>query len=532
MTRQTDPDSPADTALAGIPEAQREVASFLLRLAGQPPVTTHISAVFVGRDTAWKLKKAVRLPFLDFSTLAARRHFLDREYALNAAAAPGLYRDVVAVIRAETGALDVAPEEADGAIDYVLRMAVIPEDDFLDAIAARGALAPDLLRDLADTVFRYHAALKPVPVDDAAMAIHRIVSGNLRSAAAAGLDRARVAAWGRRARAEVGRLAPWLRARAARGLVRRCHGDLHLGNFCLWQGRPVPFDALEFDEDLATIDIAYDLAFLLMDLDRRAGRDAANRLLDRIIARGDDIDMLDGLPLFLSLRAMIRSHVLKAAGRDDASAAHLEAAEAYLAPPPPVIVAIGGLQGTGKSTLAYRLAPDLGAAPGALVLRSDEIRKRLHGAAPEDRLPQSAYAAAANEAVNAALVAGAEAAARAGQSVIADSTFLAPELRSAIEAAAGRAGVPFLGVWLDAPLDVLESRVAARDRAARDRGGRDASDATVAILRQAAQRDPGPIFWQRLDAGDAEAALAAIRELLAAAGATLRPGCREAPASR
>ena len=521
MHRSPDPDSesaPDPAALAGIPPAQHAVARFLATLAGRKPVTTHISAVFVGPDTAWKLKKAVRLPFLDFSTLAARRHFLEREQALNSAAAPGLYRDIAAIIRRPDGGLDLVPaEDAADPLDYALRMAAIPDADFLDKVAARGGLTQALLRDLADVVFAYHAALNPAPIDDAAGAIRRIVAGNLTSAEAAGLDRGRIAAWGRAARAETARLAPWLRARAARGLVRRCHGDLHLGNLCLWQGRPVPFDALEFDEALATIDIAYDLAFLLMDLDRRAGRDAANRVFSRIIARGGDIDMPAGLPLFLSLRAMIRAHVLKSSGRDADSAAHLDAALAYLRPPPAALVAIGGLQGTGKSTLAYRLAPALGAAPGALVLRSDEIRKRLHGGAPEARLPQSAYAPAANAAVNRALVAAAEAASRAGHAVIADSTFLDPGLRAAIEAAAGRAGVPFLGVWLDAPLAVLESRIAARDRA-----GGDASDATIAVLRQAAARDPGPIAWPRLDAADAEATLAALRQGLFDTGALSR----------
>jgi hypothetical protein len=161
-----------------------------------------------------------------------------------------------------------------------------------------------------------------------------------------------------------------------------------------------------------------------------------------------------------------------------------------LAPPPPRLVAVGGLQGTGKSRLARILAPALGTAPGALVLRSDEIRKRRAGLAPEERLPPTAYAPEASAAVFAELTALAAEALRGGHAVIADAAFLRPEERAAIEAARGDA--PFHGVWLEAPLEVLRARVAAR------RG--DASDADAAVLEAAAARDPGPIGWQRLDA--------------------------------
>jgi predicted kinase len=280
--------------------------------------------------------------------------------------------------------------------------------------------------------------------------------------------------------------------RAAEGRVRRCHGDLHLGNLCLWQGRPTLFDALEFDEALATIDTGYDLAFLLMDLDHRAGRAAANRVMNRVLALSGDAGMPAPLPLWLSLRAMVRAHVEATRGRDGLS--YLHAAVEYLRPVPARIVAVGGLQGTGKSRLARALAPGLGAAPGALVLRSDEIRKRRHGVRPEQRLPEAAYAEAESLAVHAELFAAAEAAARAGHSVLADAAFLDPAHRAGIAAAAVRAGVPFCGIWLEAPVDILRARIAAR------RG--DASDATEAVLARAAAVDPGPITWARLDAAE------------------------------
>ena len=188
-----------------------------------------------------------------------------------------------------------------------------------------------------------------------------------------------------------------------------------------------------------------------------------------------------------------------AAGRRS-RARYLEAALAYLRPPPPVVVAVGGLPGTGKSTLARALAPGLGAAPGALVLRSDEIRKRRHGVAPEQRLPEAAYAEPVSRAVLAELCRAVGEASAAGHAAIADATFLDPADRAAVAQAAGR--TVFLGVWLRAPLAVLEGRVASRCG--------DASDAGIEVLRRAARSDTGAGDWLAVDASDAAEALAMV----------------------
>ncbi|RYJ03168.1 MAG: hypothetical protein EON47_05030, partial [Acetobacteraceae bacterium] len=426
----------------------------------------------------------VALGFLDFTALTERERLLRRELALNQPFAPGLYRDVVPITRAADGRL--ALDGAGEAVDWVLRLAPVPPGDFLDAVAAAGGLDDARLDALADAVAAMHAALPPAAPPDFA----RVITGNARACRRAGLPEARIAAWEAAAHAWLARLAPQLAARAAEGRVRRCHGDLHLGNLCLWQGRITPFDALEFDEDLATIDTGYDLAFLLMDLGHRLGRPAANRVLNRYVARSGDAGLVAGLPLWLSLRAVIRAHVAASAGASAGAdgLGYLATAEARLAPPPPRLVAVGGLQGTGKTRLARALAPALGPAPGALVLRSDEIRKRQAGVAPESPLPAAAYTAAASAAVFAELAATAAAVLRAGHAVVADAVFLRPAERAAIAAA----GEPFTGFWLQAPLAVLEKRIAAR------RG--DASDADAAVLAAAAARDPGPIAWTVLDA--------------------------------
>jgi uncharacterized protein len=380
----------------------------------------------------------------------------------------------------------------------------VPDGDFLDVIASNNALTPELLDALGDTVALYHARIPRVDGVHFEKSIRRITEGNVRSATAAGLPSPVVESWKKRMIEAIETRRPWFASRSAAGYIRRCHGDLHLGNICLWDGKPVPFDALEFDEALATIDVGYDLAFLLMDLDHRVGRAAANRVMNRYVARNGDAAVTAGFPVFLSQRAMIRAHVLASMAQD--SATYLAAAQTYLDPVTPVVLAIGGLQGTGKSSVARALAPGLGPAPGALVLRSDETRKRLHGLPPEGRLPPDAYTSAANSETNNTLVEQARTAAEARHAVIVDATFLDPAVRQALASAVAPTGTRFLGVWLHAPLQVLEQRVAARTG--------DASDATIDVLRRSARDDPGAGDWLPADASEGALAVTAIRQAL------------------
>lgn len=460
------------------PAAQREVAEFLAGITGQGVVETHISLVFLGEGEVLKLKKAVDLGFLDFTALETRARLIAHEQALNAPNAPGLYLGAVPVVRGP-GGLELGG--GGEVLDWVLRMRRLPAEAFLDA---HGALEGALLDQVADAVVDLHARA-PRRAGDGAM--DATLAGNRAAGLAAGLPEAEVLAWHEEAVAAHEALRPWLTERAGAGFLRRCHGDLHLGNLCLLDGVPHAFDALEFDEALATIDVGYDLAFLLMDLDQRQGRAAANRVMNRYLGRTGDVAGTRGLPLWLSLRAFIRAHVAGKRGQDGVPL--LRAARSYLAArPAPRLVAVGGLQGTGKSWLARRIAPVLGAAPGAVVLRSDETRKRLAGVAPETRLPEGAYMPEASAAVFAELQAKAREALAAGHSVILDAMFQ----RQAERGAVATLHPDFTGLWLTAPMEVLRARVAGR------RG--DASDATPAILEAAAARDPGPLDWHILDA--------------------------------
>ena len=339
----------------------------------------------------------------------------------------------------------------------------------------------------------------------ATKALNGVVRETLKELAAADMlfpkdDTAELAA---AMKAALRRLWPLLLERGRAGCVRRCHGDLHLRNITLLNGVPTPFDAIEFDESIATIDILYDLAFLLMDLWEKGLPAQANMVLNRYLwgspDLGRELEGLATLPLFMSLRAAVRAKVealrlLEVAGGEAGAGEarrYFAFARAFMAVAPPQLVAVGGLSGAGKSTIAANVAPRIGRAPGAVHLRSDIERKRLLGVSEHSRLPEEAYARPVTERVFAALRDQATLALAAGQSVIVDAVHRRPDEREAIAAVAATLRVPFTGVWLDAPLDTAVERVSAR----RD----DASDATAAIVARQAAQPTGPISWARID---------------------------------
>jgi predicted kinase len=262
------------------------------------------------------------------------------------------------------------------------------------------------------------------------------------------------------------------------------------------------FDCIEFDETLATIDVLYDLAFLLMDLWHRGQREPANLVFNRYLDVCDESDGLGSVAFFMAVRAAVRTHVTaaQAAGSPpqrsgpvlSEARAYFDLALSLLRPAKPELVAVGGLSGTGKSTLAARVGADLGIAPGARILNSDRVRKRLHGVPAETRLPEAAYRPDVSESVYASLRHEAIRALAAGCSVVVDAVFDRPADRAAIEAVAARAGVPFQGIWLEAPAPTLLARIEARRN--------DPSDATTDVLRTQLARDCGVITWRRLSA--------------------------------
>lgn len=507
MTRDRRPHDAADSG--------REAAELLAFLTdpashGAPPdrietIATHAALVVLAGRKAFKIKKRVKLPFLDFTTLAQRRTALQRELELNRDHAPEIYVGLTEISRRPDGTLAFG---SDNPIDVALVMNRFDQDQLLARIAAKGPLPGAVCRHLAEMAARYHRAaplLSGVSGTD-------IMRDTVAALAASLVDDAPLSAtrlaeeFARRSLGEVERLAPLLETRGRAGYVRRCHGDLHLGNIVMLDGRIVPFDALEFDERLASIDVLYDLAFLLMDLDVRGDRNAANIVLNAYVAAeptGGEVDGLATLPLFLAARAAVRglvaleSALQKPDGEDADDTAraisYLTAANRYLTPAKPVLIAVGGLSGTGKSTLAAGLAPMIGPAPGALVLRTDVERKRMFGVRETERLSPEHYSEQISDQVYAVLYVKAERALAAGHGVIFDGVSAKPAERERIAAIARTSGAHFSGLWLEAPLETQIARVEAR------RG--DASDSDATVVRAQADRDLGPMSWTPIDAG-------------------------------
>lgn len=482
-------------------------------------IDTHASVVFLSGSRALKMKRAVRYDYLDFSTLERRRACCELELALNRRTAPRLYRGVVAVTRDADGRLALGGPGIP--VEWLLEMARFDQEQLCDRLAARGHLVPAHMTQMSTAVAALHAAAERRPDKGGVAGMRWVVDGNRDGLAEYGagvLPSTEVALMDDLVARAVDAGASLLEARRLGGFVRQCHGDLHLGNIVVVEGVPTLFDGVEFNDDISCIDVVYDLAFLVMDLWRLDLRAHAHQLFNEYLQHTRDVGSLPLLPLFLSGRAAVRAKtsVTAAALTSSPPAAadlrarargYLSAALDFLAPRPASLVAIGGFSGAGKSTQAALLAPLIGRAPGALHLRSDVERKALHGVTPTTRLPAGSYDAGTSAQVYRRLREQARQALAAGHAVVVDAVFADAVERRAIEAVAIDAGTPFVGVWLDGPLDALVHRVRAR--------GLDASDATEEVVRGQAATDPGPLPWTRLDAsGEAGAVHHAVRDVV------------------
>jgi uncharacterized protein len=469
-------------------------------------IDTHGAIVFLAGDNAYKVKRAVHFPYMDFSTLEKRRTACLREIEVNRLNAPGIYLGVIPITRAGASLEFSGSGEI---LEYCVHMRRFDEGATLDHLAGEGAFTPDLVASLARAVAQAHERAPRRDYDSAA-ALDGLIRENGESLAESEdlFSIERVRALTAASLAIVERNTALLAARRKAGFVRRCHGDLHLGNVVLLRGQPVLFDALEFDENMASIDVLYDLAYLIMDLRERGFPHAANSLFNQYLWQTDEAHLagLAVMPLFLSLRAAIRAKVVAASlpysearqreGLAREAKRYFALAEEFLSPAAPRLVAIGGLSGAGKTTVAAEVAPSVGRPPGSVHLRTDIERKRLFGAAQTERLPQSDYRPDISAKVYAEVRRKAGIVLAAGYSVIADAVHARREEREAIEATARDAGARFDGLWLEVPLTLRIERV--------ERRADDASDATAEVARRQADVELGDLPWARIEAsGDA-----------------------------
>jgi aminoglycoside phosphotransferase family enzyme/predicted kinase len=501
------PDPPVlDTARAA-PSAANLVAALRNPACYPHPVgrvevlETHISYVLLAGEFAYKMKKPVNLGFVDFTSLEARRFFCNEEIRLNRRTAPDLYLGVSPIALGERF-LVVGGEGP--AVEYAVRMRRFPQEALADRVARRGEFQARHAEALARSVALLHSqaahtgARKPYGSEPA-----------IRSEALGNFDELETLDTSPQSRARLAGLRAWTQheldahagdfaARLEKGFVRECHGDLHLGNVVLLEDVPVAFDCIEFNEELRWIDVMSDVAFAAMDLHHHGLAPLANRFLDTWLAETGDYAGLRVLRFYLVYRAMVRAKVAcirarqaraeagERAGALESYREHLALAGRLAADLTPSLVVMHGVSGSGKSTAARALAESL----GAFTLRSDLERKRMGGLGPMARTGSAPgaglYAEERTERTYGRLAELAAEVIGAGYPVIVDATFLARSRREQFRELARELGVDFAIAACDAPVDVLRSRLASREREARD-----ASEAGIAVLEwQLSLREP------------------------------------------
>jgi hypothetical protein len=469
---------------------QESLIATLRRTLEQPvdQLETHISWVLLAGDHAYKIKKAVDLGFLDFSMLEKRRYYCEEELRLNRRLAPDLYLEVVPI----AGSADHPVLNGSGpAIEYAVKMRRFPQACLLDQILLRGELTPETVDAIACKIANFHGRTAVADQQSpfgAPERTHQPVSENfaqIRQRLRDSEDLVRLDELERWSEREYQVRFNALAARKARGLVRECHGDLHLGNMALLDGEVVPFDCLEFSDNLRWIDVISEAAFLTMDLQDRGRPDLARRFLNAYLEQTGDYDGLEVLRYYLVYRAMVRAKVACIrAGQAELSDVHwaqyrnhIELAAGFTCPSQPFLASTHGLSGSGKTTVAQSLLESV----SVFRVRSDVERKRLYGLRPEARsgagTGDGIYSQEANERTYRRLAELARGIVQSGFSAVVDAAFLKRRERAAFRELAQESGAPFVILDVSAPEDLLRERVMQRMQ-----HGRDASEADIAVL--------------------------------------------------
>ena len=459
-------------------------------------IETHISWVLLAGEFAYKIKRPVCHTFLDLRSLERRRFLCEEEMRLNIRFAPELYLQTCPITL--TGR-EVRIGGSGEAIETAVKMRRFDSCALLDSLLERGGVAPELLRAFGRELAQIHDRLPRLDrLPDVWPAAGDTILRNAQECAGAAEifgDGKSVRLLAHSLEARIKEAHDWMAERLHGGKVRECHGDLHAGNMIRWADRLVAFDCLEFDPVLRHIDVADEIAFLLSDLEARGCARHAQAFLGGYLAESADYEACRHLPLYRAHRALVRAKViaLRAAeassGTDTTARLHrsfqarLDCATRCLCAPRPVLVLMSGLSGSGKTWLAQRLAPAL----GAVHLRSDVERKRLAHlpelASSGSSVGQGLYSDEQTARVYRFLESAADATLHGGYPTIVDATFGRREERRSFQHLASRLGIPVCVVWCEAPLEILEARLTQRARS-----GSDASEASPSVLRWQLQR--------------------------------------------
>ncbi|MGO9514808.1 MAG: AAA family ATPase [Steroidobacteraceae bacterium] len=516
--------------------AEFKPAELLTPSAFSHPVTqlelreTSISWIILTGPFAYKIKKSVRLEFLDASTLALRHHLCEEELRLNRRLAADLYLEVAAITR-EAGAVRIGgPGQI---IEYAVRMKQFDASQELSALLDRGEVSLEEIAQFAELLANFHAGADRASGQDFRHTeeLHDVVLGNL-AVLLSHLDSAA-------ALPEMGTLVEWtherlrdslpqLRRREQGGFVRECHGDLHAGNIVRWGGRLVPFDCLEFDPKLRWIDVVNDAAFLLMDLTAHGRRDLAWCFLNSYLERSGDYEGVRLLFFYAVYRALVRAMVDSLSAQrvpahrksfQDRLSRRIATAADFMNRPSPTLFIMHGLSGSGKSWLSARLAMQL----GTVRIRSDVERKRLAGtetsAGEGAGFEKGVYTPQFSQRTYARLIECAESCLEGGADTIVDAAFLKGADRRSFHDLAVRHGVRYLIISCEANHLVMEQRIARRRQLHTD-----PSEAGIEVLIHQSQtlepfeanEGPHVVAVDTVEPDALQTALGAIRERLAA----------------
>jgi uncharacterized protein len=464
---------------------------------------THISIVFLVGDFAYKLKRAIALPFVDFRELKDRHDFCQIELEINRRTSPKMYEAVIPVTRQNNGTFSFNKEGE--VVEWLVKMKRFDQADLFENLAQEGKLTISEMEQLCTHIVDFYMKAEIDIVHGGSSAMKRAFAGHYKAFDNCPdhvLSKDLIVQLQERIEDEIAKQKGLLQDRQKTGYVRHCHGDLHLRNICIFQGEITLFDAIEFEPDYAIIDIFYDFVFLLMDLCHRHLWHLANALMNRYLGLTGDVAALNLLPLFMASRSAIRTHVNAFASQNQLTDQdrlrfetnaqnYLDEALSYLKPVQAKLIVVGGLSGSGKSVLAQKIAPEIGRMPGAFIARTDLIRKRLMKTKPEEKLSEYGYLPDVTAHTYNTLYVEVRLALNAGQSVIVDGVFAKAEEREMLKNIAMALDVPLIGIWLECEQSILKERVRLRKN--------DPSDADETIVEKQSNYDLGEVAWTKID---------------------------------
>lgn len=463
-------------------------------------IETHGSVVLLGKHHALKLKKQVTFDHMDYGSPSKRSACLHKEYQINSKTAQGLYLAVEYAQVQPDGQLNIGNHLTDG--EPYLKMKRFADTHRLDHFAAINGISDILGEQLADGIIEFHKAATVITNAAIIPAFTSVISRNfdqLNQYCPVLFDQTDIDLFRRQLAQQLDQIEALLQDRFHQNWIRYGHGDMHLQNICILDGKPVLFDAIEYEDDFIIGDVLYDLSFLLMDLAAKGFQDTANQIFNQYVRKmgwllnSRNLRVLRCLPFFMAMRAGIRTHVAASQFTQattetdknlfaDQARNYLKTSFQYLHKPHPIAIAIGGYSGSGKSTIAKKIASMIGSNPGALRIRSDEIRRQLIDWDDFSPMPQHAYTSDMSQAVYTKMQEIALAALAEGHSVILDAVLDREIDRLMFQKSLSDTGTDFYGFWLVVDPAEMEARISGRTR--------DASDATVGILRLQLERHP------------------------------------------